>query len=173
MHSREQIIAEARRWIGTRFLHQGRRCATGTDRGGVDCLGLLVGVAAALNVRDEYGRPLAAQDITSYSRQPDAARLHQSLAEHLLPQYGPPRPGDIGLFTFDGAAQHLAIFGARDEAGESCLTLIHAYAPAHRVVEHGYDASWAARLVACFALPGVAEDGEREAGAGEGGDAGA
>lgn len=160
MTCREDIISEARRWTGTRFLHQGRRRATSDDRGGVDCLGLLVGVSTALDLRDAQGEPLAARDVTSYSRQPDPAQLMGALLRALAPTGPAPRPGDIGLFTVDGAAQHLAFFGTGIEADSSRLSLIHAYAPSRSVVEHGYDDTWAARLVQCFALPGMGEDGE-------------
>ncbi len=41
----EQIAAASRSWIGTAFHHQGRTKKTTGHKGGVDCLGLLVGVA--------------------------------------------------------------------------------------------------------------------------------
>lgn len=41
--AREEIVAEARRWIGTPYRHQASLCGVGCD-----CLGLLRGVWRAL-----------------------------------------------------------------------------------------------------------------------------
>lgn len=158
-----QVQEEARRWVGTRFHHQGRRCKSANDAGGVDCLGLLIGVAATLQLKDRTGGDFAQQDCTDYSRQPDAVQLRARLQTLLYEQPCgvPPAPAHIGLFRCDDRAQHLGIFAKTK--GEEGLSLIHAYAPARRVVEHGLDAYWMERLVAVYALPCMGEEGEEQA----------
>jgi cell wall-associated NlpC family hydrolase len=165
MLTTELVIAEARSWLGTRFSHQGRRRATLTDAGGVDCLGLLIGVARSLHLPDRHGRPLAEHDVILYSRQPDGALLHAVLSSLLeeQPAFAAPQPGQVGLFMFEGQPQHLGIFTMRHYEGIPHVSLLHAYAPARRVVEHVMDKGWKARLVASFALPSVREQGECEA----------
>ncbi|MDE3060454.1 MAG: hypothetical protein KGJ06_05535, partial [Pseudomonadota bacterium] len=104
------IVASARGWTGTRFHHQGRLKKTASHKGGVDCLGLLAGVAGELNLRDHNGEELAAFDEIDYSHRPDASKLRAKLAELLLRvPVQEISPGDIALLRIDGSPQHLAI----------------------------------------------------------------
>lgn len=133
MSLRLRAVAEARLWLGTPFRHRGRL------RGeGVDCLGLLVGVARALG--------LAVADRLDYPRQPDPLALEAALRAHLVPL--PPveaAPGDVLRLAVRGRATHLAL---RSERG-----LIHAFAPARAVVEHGWDGRWPGPAVDAWRLP--------------------
>lgn len=139
-----ELVACARSWLGTRFAHQGRVKKTATHRGGVDCLGLLVGVANELGVLDRRGRPFVDGDIVDYSHLPDVVKLRQTLADMMVEvSVAELRQGDVLLMNIDGRAQHLGI--ASDGGG-----IIHAYAPAKAVVEHLLDAWWMARIVAVF-----------------------
>lgn len=74
------IIQEARTWLGTPFKHQGRLKGQG-----VDCLGLLVGVAAALRLRGRDGLPLTSRDSLAYGHYPDEAALRDGLKRCLTP----------------------------------------------------------------------------------------
>ena len=135
------IAAEARKWLGVAFRHQGR------SRHGVDCLGLLVVVANALNLHDFQGKPLANYDQQSYGHYPDEKRLLAGLLKVLTPTLTL-ASGNIGLFEIDGTARHVGIFATN----ESGFTLIHAYAPARNVVEHHYSREWQQRCRAMFRL---------------------
>ena len=143
-----RIVAAARGWLGTRFHHQGRLKAGIHDRGGVDCLGLLVGVAAELDLRDAAGAPLSALDVPDYGHLPDGVALRAALEAHLAPADAI-EPGRILLLAPDGAPRHLAIVGASGTG----LTLIHAYAQARRVVEHALDGWWREKVAAAFSVP--------------------
>ena len=135
----DRIVVQARTWLGTPFKHQGRKKGVG-----VDCLGLLVGIAEELNLQDERGKPLAAFDALDYGHLPDEKRLWRGLKSCLSPN----REGNIALFHIDGTARHLGII-ARDKAYR---TLIHAYAPARKVVEHRLDEMWESRIVELFEI---------------------
>lgn len=151
------IVKTARTWLHTPFRHQGR--AKGV---GVDCLGLILGVAA------ELGLPVEGWDEPGYGHYPDAAHLRKRLGEAMW-EIAEPEPGAIGLFRVDGRAQHLGIFGVQSsESGvqarrdqntglrtlnSELLTVIHAYAPARKVVEHRFCEEWRGRLVTVFAFP--------------------
>jgi hypothetical protein len=139
----------ARGWLGTRFHHQGRLKKTATHNGGVDCLGLLVGVARELDLRTTDNTLLADFDRADYTHLPDTQRLQCMLAE-LLTEIPAKNiaPGNIVLLTIDGRPQHMGIFS--DMAGE--LGLIHAYAPARAVVEHHFDDAWRERIVAAYRI---------------------
>jgi cell wall-associated NlpC family hydrolase len=131
-----EIMRCARSWIGTRFHHQGR-----TKGVGVDCIGLIVGVAKELG--------LEVEDRTDYSREPSNGELKKALIKYLVPCEL--KVGAVALFKLDKEPQHVGIIGA------SCMvhgawnySLIHAYAQARKVVQHGLDDFWKARLVGCF-----------------------
>ena len=143
------IVIAARSWIGTRFSHQGRRKKSTHDAGGVDCLGLLIGVAHELDLKDRTGRRFADSDCADYSKVPDGNRLHETLAELLeLVAMEQMRAGDIALFRLDGNPQHLGIIS--DYANG--LGIIHAYVPSRNVVENRLDESWQEKIVAVFRL---------------------
>jgi NlpC/P60 family putative phage cell wall peptidase len=133
--ARAAVVAAGRTWLGTPFHHQGRMKGVG-----VDCVGLVIGVAQALELSDF--------DLTGYGHRPDSRemeRLCRAMMRRVA--FARARPGDVLLFNVDGQPQHLAF---KTDAG-----MLHAYAPQRRVVEHRIDDSWAARAVAAFVLPGV------------------
>ena len=123
------IIASARSFIGTRFHHQGRLKKTGNHRGGIDCLGLLVGVAHECNVRSKTGELLADVDEFNYPHYPDTIRLREMLERHLISlplKGGGIREAGIALFEIDGRAQHMGIIAnipvpLREGLGEGWL----------------------------------------------------
>jgi NlpC/P60 family. len=144
-------ITAARSWLGTRFQHQGRLCKTEAHKGGCDCLGLLMGVAKELNLIELNGNAhLINYDVVHYSLIPDGKALEQKLKQ-VAKQINLDEltPGDIALFRCDGNPQHLAIISNYNE-GE--LGIIHAYAPARKVVEHHMSKEWKVRLVSAFRL---------------------
>lgn len=134
MPTREQVLAEARSWIGVPYLHQGR------TRLGVDCVGLLIVVARALWLTD--------YDVSGYPRVPSSDFL-QSECERLMRRIPVTtrRPGDVLLMKFKRDPQHLAFVTDRG--------FLHAYAGAGRVVETSLPPEWERRIVAVYALPGV------------------
>ena len=140
---RHDIVNTAKSWIGTRFHHQGRLKKTDNHKGGVDCLGLLIGVAQELNL------PFYEYDETNYSHYPDTQKLRENLAKYLQePHKNNIEIGDILLLSIDGNPQHLAIVSEINGA----KSIIHAYAPAHAVVEHILDNWWQERVVAVFRI---------------------
>ena len=149
MTTNTDIVACARGWLGTRFHHQGRLKKTATHKGGVDCLGLLAGIASELDLRLPDGKPIHALDETTYSHYPDTNYLQQKLLLALAPvSVDLLEPGHVLLLTIDSQPQHMGIVS--DMLGG--LGLIHAYAPARAVVEHALDTHWQQRIVAAYRL---------------------
>jgi NlpC/P60 family putative phage cell wall peptidase len=121
----------ARTWLGTKFHHQGRK-----KHVGVDCIGLVIGVARELGFEVE--------DRLDYARQPSGGQLEAALAKYLLPCNL--QVGCVALFKIKSEPQHVGIVS---DYGDG-FGLIHAYAQSRKVVEHGLDEFWKKRLVACY-----------------------
>jgi len=99
MTTREDIVAEARRWLGTPFRHQGRVLGEA-----VDCGGIIVCLARRFGLDQGYLDP------PGYPPQP-----HTDFMERLLDSYADPvpvksrRPADIITFAFGRNIHHLGI----------------------------------------------------------------
>ena len=144
MTSREHVIACARSFLGVRFAHQGR-----SAQHGLDCLGLLLVSAQKAGICLQGCSPLQL-DRRDYGTWPDQDFLQEMLSRYLAVT-SHPEPGDVVLLRIEGRAQHLALISNYPEPGE--LGMIHAYAPARRVVEHRFDEHWQQRLHATYRLP--------------------
>lgn len=153
MTLQELCIAQARTWLGTRYRHQGRQKKSAYHHGGVDCLGLLMGVAGELQLNDQHGMPFVDNDHIIYSKQPDTEFMCACLMRAMRPiRLEDMGVSDVLLFAIDGRAQHLAMCSDGAAWGRETLGIIHAYAPARKVVEHRLDSAWMARISACFRL---------------------
>jgi cell wall-associated NlpC family hydrolase len=165
--SAADIVAAARSYLGSQFRHQGR------TRAGVDCAGLIICVAHDCGLYLDYQHvaygkifngAITLRELTTYLDRVAASDL---------------RPGDVALFAGSAAhahrpdpARHVAIVAGRQQETVSrepssgsplpvhgSLTLIHAYAPLGKVIEHRFDDAWRARLHAAFRLRGVTPEG--------------
>lgn len=137
------IVARARDWIGTPYLHQ-----ASCKGGGTDCLGLLRGVW-----REVYGHePEAVPAYTADWSEPQSdERLLAAARRHLLEKpVTDLSQGDVLLFRMRGraVAKHLGIAARMGDAP----TFIHAYS-GHSVVESPLSAPWRRRIAACFSFP--------------------
>ena len=138
------IVAAARGWIGTPYLHQA------SVRGvGADCLGLVRGIW-----REVYGaEPEAVPAYTQDWAEPRQVEVLATVADrHLLPvtEASTPRPGELLLFRMREAAvaKHLGIVATDGEAP----TFIHAYS-GHGVVENSLSIPWFRRVAARYEFP--------------------
>ena len=143
---RDRLVAIARSYVGVRFCHQGR-----SRDEGLDCLGLLLAVAREAEL-ELQGVPTDRFDRRDYGAKPDTQMLQHRLQELLLP-IAPcvMRPADIVLLRIEGRPQHLAMLSHYPH--EETLGMIHAYAPARRVVEHRLDEVWRGAVATAYQLP--------------------
>jgi NlpC/P60 family putative phage cell wall peptidase len=143
--ARGAVVVEARAWVGTRWQHQARLKGIGTD-----CIGLVAGVADALGV-PEARAFFAAPEWHNYGREPDAAMLLGGCDRFLdrVP-VADARAGDVLVMRFAENPQHFAIV-----SNDAPQRIIHAYAQARRVVEHGLDALWRSRIVRAYRFRGI------------------
>ena len=142
-----RVVAAARGWIGTPYMHQASRRGIGAD-----CLGLVRGVWS--EVIGEMPEPIP--PYTPDWAEPSGEEvLMEAAGRHLVrrPDGHIGAAGDVLLFRMRarGVAKHLGIAA---EAGAS-PTFIHAYG-GHAVVESALTAPWARRIAARYGWPPVA-----------------
>ncbi len=143
MTGRQDVVAEARRWVGTPYLHQASVFGAGTD-----CLGLLRGVwRAVLTTEPQTVPPYTLDWSEPAGREEMLAAARRWLVEKPLAHAA---PGDVIVFRMrDGfVAKHVGIV---TDIG-NYPTFIHAYT-GHGVVECALSAPWARRIAARFAFP--------------------
>jgi NlpC/P60 family putative phage cell wall peptidase len=144
--TREAIVSEARRWLGTPYRHQASLIDVGAD-----CLGLVRGVWRAV-VGPEPERPPAYTPDWADSRGDD--RLLDAARRWLVEiPVGEARDGDVLLFRMGlGApAKHVAIVSG-------ATTIIHAYW-GRSVCETRLVPWWRRRIAAAFSFPELNDDG--------------
>lgn len=118
----ERIVDAALEQLGWPYRHAGR------NEYGIDCLGVIIVAAHKCGFSD--------YDIVNYPKRPVARDLIKGMKNHLvrIPNEDM-RSGDIPMFGFYGYPCHLGIANFRGKKP----TIIHAYAPARKVVEQTID----------------------------------
>ena len=140
---RESLVAEARTWLGTPYVHQMAQRGAGCD-----CLGLVRGVWRGVLGDEPEAPPAYSMD---WSETQGEERLWEAALRHLVPKHlDDAAPGDVLLFRMKtgAVAKHL---GVQSEIG-TVPRFVHAYS-GHGVVESALSASWARRVVARFEFP--------------------
>lgn len=143
MDQARAMVAAARACLGVPFAHQGR------GRHGLDCLGLVLHAASVAGCH-VHGFVPARLDQRDYGARPDVAVLRARLDEYLKP-IDALELGALLLLKVDGRAQHLALVS--DYPMDEGWAMVHAYAPARKVVEHRLDAHWQSSIAAMYRLP--------------------
>lgn len=143
----DAIVAEARRWIGTPYVHQASVVGAGAD-----CLGLLRGVWRGLY----GGEPRVVPAYTADWSEPQGDEvLWRGLSDLLSAKpLEDEATGDVILFRMRdrSVAKHL---GLQTRIGAEAR-FIHAYS-GHGVMETALSAPWQRRIVARFAFPDIQE----------------
>jgi NlpC/P60 family putative phage cell wall peptidase len=142
MPTRQDVVDEARSWIGTPYVHQ-----QSLKGAGCDCVGLLCGVWNRFT--GEVVRP-------HVPYRPDWAEsgtgeVFLETVRSMFLEMKEAAPGDVMMFRIGehSAVKHCAIVV---EPGK----MVHAYS-GHGVVESHIGAGWANRCVATFRFPWIAD----------------
>ena len=142
--TRQDIVAEARAWIGTPYRHQGSLKGIGCD-----CLGLVRGVwRGVIGVEPERAPPYA----PDWAEATGNEALAQAAARHLVPiALNDFREGDVLLFRWRAhlPAKHAAIVTASD-------LMMHAHDGA-AVAEVAIARWWRRRLAYAFRFPNLTD----------------
>ncbi|MFI0396282.1 C40 family peptidase [Paracoccus jiaweipingae] len=140
----ERVVAAARGWIGTPYLHQYAVRGAGTD-----CLGLIRGVWREICGHEPEVPPAYTAD---WGEVGGAELLWQAARRNLIavPHGAEAQPGEVLLFRMraGAVAKHL---GIRAGLGAQA-SFIHAY-DRHGVVESPLTGPWEKRIAARFRFP--------------------
>lgn len=143
MELRRAIVAEARAWIGTPYVHQAATRGAGTD-----CLGLLRGVWRAVFGSEPQIVPAYTLDWSEAS----GREVLMEASDRWLRRkpVNAEAPGDVLLFRMrsGSVAKHLGIAA---EIGSNA-SFVHAYTR-HGVIESPLSTPWARRIAARFEFP--------------------
>ncbi len=141
--NRQDIVDEARDWLGTPYVHQ-----ASTKGAGTDCLGLLRGVWRAQIGQEPEEVPIYSMD---WSEPQGEERMWVAAQRHLTEKpIADLAPADVVLFRMRdaGVAKHLGIVTGIGAVPR----FIHAYS-GYGVVENALSDPWRRRVVACFEFP--------------------
>lgn len=134
------IVTQARTWLGTKYHHQGRLKKSDRCSGGVDCIGLVIGIINELEICDAAGCLLSKYDRTDYSMSPQTTKLAECFDLHLdLIDLAEMKAGDILLFKFWQNPQHVGIVSNYPTEG---LGIIHCNSNSSCVVEQPLSDTW-------------------------------
>jgi NlpC/P60 family putative phage cell wall peptidase len=138
----DKLIACAKEWIGTPYVHQASVKGVGAD-----CVGFLKGVALETGLITPELAALLPRD---YSRQPSAGELRRLTSRHLrLVPFGSRAPGDVVLMRFAEEPQHLGMLTQVSPVDY----VIHC--AQHGVLAHRLDSVWRARIVRVYRFPAL------------------
>ena len=142
MATQAEVVAAARGWIGTPFQHQARLRGVG-----VDCIGVVVGVARELGLSD--------YDISGYGAAPYAALVTREADDHMdrVPITAM-RAGDVLMLRIENDPQHFGIVTEVPGAG-GVARFVHAFSKVGRCVETSLDRFWHSRVVAVYRFRGL------------------
>lgn len=147
--TREEIVAEAREWLGTPWQHQAHLKGVACD-----CAGLIRGVLIAKQLMppDPLQWP-GAEAFAGYGRQPNGSLLEACGCFMTRIAQADMQPADVVVFALDREPQHLGIITPYKHGG---LAVIHASSRTGRVDEHRLWFTPKMRFVAAYRMPGVA-----------------
>jgi NlpC/P60 family putative phage cell wall peptidase len=143
MTQRPDVVAEARRWIGTPYLHQASLQGVGTD-----CLGLLRGVWRSILGHEPQAVPAYTMD---WSEACGAEEMLAAACRWLVEKpVTEAEVGDVIVFRMRPGfvAKHVGIVSSIGPEPR----FIHAYT-GHGVVENALTTPWARRIAGRFAFP--------------------
>lgn len=140
---RDDIVREARDWLGTPYRHQASCKGAGSD-----CLGLIRGIWRAIYGEEPVVLPAYTPDWSEPSKDEVLMREASALLSEVT--FDSAEPGDVVLFRMrdSAVAKHLGVL-ASPAPGQ---TFIHAYS-GHGVVESSLSAPWQRRIAGTFRFP--------------------
>ena len=140
------ILAEARTWIGTKWVHHQHVKGVATD-----CIGLVVETMRAIGVCPDFAYP-------DYSPLARPGQILNILETYLLPvDRAHIQPADVILIKWRTTPTHLGILGAWRHSGLSApFSIIHAMRYPGRVIEVPFNGAMATdNFASAWRVPGV------------------
>lgn len=140
MVKRDALVAEARKWRGVSWQHQGR------TRHGIDCAGLVVLVGGAFH-------QWTVEPISDYARRPNGTYLIHFRNHMVEKPVASALDGDVLIFSDSGHPCHSGI--RTTLRGQPAV--IHAHRVRAKVIEESLKSAESVikQPIFCFAYPGV------------------
>jgi hypothetical protein len=117
----ERLVTEARKWLGTPFMTNGKSCGEA-----VDCHNLVYALHRATGAWPEFEVPHGRSGIAG---QIQVRRMSEFFAQKpfmALVEEGDPLPGDILTGIVRGVEAHMIVFlGTVDGQPQTCITALH------------------------------------------------
>lgn len=135
--TRDEIVAQARTYLGQPWRHRGR------SPDGLDCAGLLVLLS------EHFGHEV--EDVEGYSRLPDKDRFTEHLKAQFMLTRPPFKPGQIVVLRDGVLPCHCGILAEK----HGRLTLIHSTVARRKVVEEPFEPYWRSMFRAVLDFPDV------------------
>ena len=140
-----KILRVAKSWLGTRFSYYGRVKINDKNKGGVDCIGLIMKVGEEIN-STFCGKNIIKYDKNNYSKFPNFGELKRNLDMYFIHiDKKDAKVGDLIYFNFENGLEHIGII--------SKIGIIHCYIEARCVVEHTLDNYWLDKAVTYYRYP--------------------
>lgn len=142
---RADVLAAARLWLGTPYVHQASCLGSGCD-----CLGLIRGIWRTLYGEEPEKMPNYSAD---WAEAKGAETLHDAAARWMKPvETSMAKPGDILLFRWRKTlpAKHVAIMSSPSKFIHACEGL--------PVSEVCFSNWWRRRIAYAFQFPSLSED---------------
>ena len=137
------VVIEARRWIGTPFVHGARLRGVGCD-----CIGLVFGAHVAAGLLPPAWWTATFDPVyRGYSRSPTSAQLDGAM-RLAFRETEEVEPGCVVTLSIGRRAIHAAIVAPYDGGGLSLLHCLHDIG----VREHRLCSSWRSRVAAAWCL---------------------
>ena len=135
-----EVVRVARKWIGTKFHYTGRIRINQNNKGGVDCIGLILKVGEELGV-SYNGKNIINYDYLTYSRYPNKGEMKKFLDRYFVKLY----KASIGCVVYLNFTDNLEHAGIITDKG-----IIHCYVEAGGVVEHVLGEFWVSKIVGYY-----------------------
>lgn len=133
----DKFVEAARGWVDVPYKHLGR------DRYGIDCVGVLI--------KSAHETGFSTYDTKNYSRQPSPREFLRELKGHLdRIQKRDAGHGDVVVFQEPSHPCHVGIL---DVEKDGTVYVIHAYAPARKVVREAMTQDRWSRALMAFRIP--------------------
>lgn len=139
--TRDQIITEAKKYLGVPYKHAGR------NEFGMDCVGPIIKVGHNLK--------LFSYDTINYPKRPSGTDFIQKMGQHMQRiQVAEATHGDVIVCS---EPRHPCHCGFLEISPSGQKYMIHAYAPARKVIREPITPFREARMMLAFRYPGVVD----------------
>ena len=135
-----EVVEVARSWIGTKFHYTGRIKINENNKGGVDCIGLIMKVGEEIGMKYN-NKNIINYDYLTYSRYPNNGEMKNFLDKYFI-KTNEARTGNLLYFNFNDGLEHIAILSDKG--------IIHCYIEAGGVVEHGMSKFWEDKIMGYY-----------------------